>query len=205
MVEQFLGMPGGLRLFLVYALTILFGIGISLRYVIDQAIGAPVSGPGIVVMVLLAYTIFTTTLVIQRKQAARGLALGLASLTLPLTVYLLAAGLIPQTVFFAALAALLFRGLLRDEVRPISARSDGAHRHHDGRRPPTDAIGRLTVPLPDLRGPELGDARTRVMGAACLPTPNRDEARPNREQGITPRGQAGAREPTRRTHGPPAG
>ncbi|HEX2755258.1 MAG TPA: hypothetical protein VHM48_07330 [Candidatus Limnocylindrales bacterium] len=117
MVRQFLAMPGGLRLFLVYALTILFGIGISLRYVIDQAIGAPVSGPGVVVMVLLAYTIFTTTLVIQRKQAARGLALGLASLTLPLTVYLLAAGLIPQTLFFAALAALLFRGLLRDEVR----------------------------------------------------------------------------------------
>ena len=39
---------------------------------------------GLVVMVLLAYTIFTTTLVLQRKQAARGLALGLASLTIPL-------------------------------------------------------------------------------------------------------------------------
>lgn len=117
MVRQFLAMPGGIRLFLVYALTILAGIGISLRYVIDLAIGAPVSGPGIVVMVLLAYTIFTTTLVLQRKQAARALALGLASLTLPLTVYLLLAGLIPQTIFFAALAALLFRGLLRDEVR----------------------------------------------------------------------------------------
>ena len=91
MVGQFLAMPGGLRLFLVYALTILFGIGISLRYVIDQAIGAPVSGPGVVVMVLLAYTIFTTTLVIQRKQAARGLALGLASLTLPLVLLLLLA------------------------------------------------------------------------------------------------------------------
>jgi hypothetical protein len=117
MVRQFLAMPGGLRLFLVYAFTILFGIGISLRYVIDQAIGAPVSGPGVVVMVLLAYTIFTTTLVIQRKQAARGLALGLASLTLPLTLYLLAASLVPQTIFFAALSALLFRGLLRDEVR----------------------------------------------------------------------------------------
>jgi hypothetical protein len=117
MVRQFLAMPGGLRLFLVYAFTILFGIGISLRYVIDQAIGAPVSLPGVVVMVLLAYTIFTTTLVIQRKQAARGLALGLASLTLPLTLYLLAASLVPQTIFFAALSALLFRGLLRDEVR----------------------------------------------------------------------------------------
>ena len=110
-------MPGGIRLFLVYALTILAGIGLSLRYVIDQAIGAPVSGTGVVVMVLLAYTIFTTTLVIQRKQAARGLALGLASLTLPLTLFLLQAGLVPQTIFFATLAALLFRGLLRSEVR----------------------------------------------------------------------------------------
>lgn len=110
-------MPGGIRLFLVYALAILAGIGISLRYVIDLAIGAPVSGPGVVVMVLLAFTIFTTTLVIQRKQAARGLALGLASLTLPLIPYLALLGLIPQTIFVAALAALLFRGLLRPEVR----------------------------------------------------------------------------------------
>ena len=110
-------MPGGIRLFLVYALLILAGIGISLRFVIDMAIGAPVSGPGVVVMVLLAYTIFTTTLVIQRKQAGRGLALGLASLTLPLAVYLLLAGLLPQAIFIGALAALLFRGLLRPEVR----------------------------------------------------------------------------------------
>jgi hypothetical protein len=117
MVRQFLAMPGGIRLFLVYALAILSGIGVALRFVIDLAIGAPVSGPGVVVMVLLAYTIFTTTLVIQRKQVARGLALGLASLTLPLTAYLLLAGLIVQTIFIGALAALLFRGLLRDEVR----------------------------------------------------------------------------------------
>ncbi len=110
-------MPGGIRLFLVYALAILAAIGLSLRYVIDMAIGAPVSGPGIVVMVLLAYTIFTTTLVIQRKQAGRGLALGLASLTLPLLAYVLLGGLVPQTIFVGALAALLFRGLLRPEVR----------------------------------------------------------------------------------------
>jgi hypothetical protein len=116
-IQQIRAMPGGIRLFLVYALFILFGIGISLRSVIDLAIGAPVSGPGVVVMVLLAYTIFTTTLVIQRKQAARGLALGLASLTLPLLVYLVLAGLVPQAIFIGALAALLFRGLLRPEVR----------------------------------------------------------------------------------------
>lgn len=110
-------MPGGIRLFLVYALLILAGVGVSLRYVVDLAIGAPVSGPGVVVMVLLAYTIFTTTLVIQRKEASRGLALGLASLTLPLIPYLLVVGLVPQAAFVAAFAALLFRGLLRPEVR----------------------------------------------------------------------------------------
>lgn len=110
-------MPGGIRLFLVYALVLLAAIGLSLRYVIDLAIGAPVSGPGVVVMVLLAYTVFTTTLVIQRKQASRGLALGLASLTLPLLVYFLLTGFVPQTIFIGALAALLFRGLLRPEVK----------------------------------------------------------------------------------------
>ena len=117
MLSQIRAMPGGIRLFLVYALLILAGIGISLRYVVDLAIGAPLSGPGVVVMVLLAYTIFTTTLVIQRKEASRGLALGLASLTLPLIPYLLLAGLIPQAGIVAVFATLLFRGLLRPEVR----------------------------------------------------------------------------------------
>ncbi|HEU4571966.1 MAG TPA: hypothetical protein VFR93_04720 [Candidatus Limnocylindrales bacterium] len=117
MLQQLRAMPGGIRLFLVYALVILALIGLSLRFVVDLAIGAPVSGPGVVVMVLLAYTIFTTTLVLQRKQAARGLALGLASLTVPLIPYLLLLGLIPHTIFVLALAILLFRGLLGDDAR----------------------------------------------------------------------------------------
>jgi hypothetical protein len=90
---------------------------LSLRFVVDQAIAAPVSLVGVIVMVLLAYTIFTTTLVLQRKEASRGLALGLASLTLPLIPFLLLTGLLVQAVFVIALAALLFRGLLRPEVR----------------------------------------------------------------------------------------
>ena len=116
MVDRIREMPGGIRLFLVYAFVILAGIGIALPYVVNLAIGAPVTLEGVVLMVLLAYTIFTTTLVIQRKQVARGLALGLASLTLPLFVYLLLGGFLPQAVFIGALAALLFRGLLRPEV-----------------------------------------------------------------------------------------
>jgi hypothetical protein len=117
MLANVRAMPGGIRLFLLYAFLILAGIGISLRYVVDLAIGAPISGPGVVVMVLLAYTIFTTTLVLQRKEAARGLALGLATLTVPLAPYLLLTGLPIQAAFVGTLAILLFRGLLRPEVR----------------------------------------------------------------------------------------
>lgn len=110
-------MPGGIRLFLVYALLILTGIGLSLRFVVDQAIAAPVSLLGVVVMVLLAYTIFTTTLVLQRKQAARGLALGLASLMIPLIPLLVLSQLVIEALFVSVLAILLFRGLLRPEIR----------------------------------------------------------------------------------------
>lgn len=117
MINQIRAMPGGIRLFLVYALLILAGIGISLRSVIDLAISAPVSFEGLVVMALLAYTIFTTTLVLQRKQAARGLALGLASLTIPLIPLLALSRLIIEAIFVAAFCVLLFRGLLRAEVR----------------------------------------------------------------------------------------
>ena len=79
---------------------------------VDQANSVPVSLPGIVVMVLLAYTIFTTTLVLQRKQAAFGLAVGLASLTIPLVLLLAISRVHPALpVFTAAVALLLFRGL----------------------------------------------------------------------------------------------
>jgi hypothetical protein len=110
-------MPGGIRLFLVYAFLILAGIGLSLRYVVDQAIEASVSFQGVVVMALLAYTIFTTTLVLQRKEAARGLALGLASLMVPLVPLLALSRLPVEAVFAAVLGVVLFRGLLRPEIR----------------------------------------------------------------------------------------
>jgi hypothetical protein len=117
MVDRLRAMPGGIRLFLVYALLILAGIGISLRSVVDLAISVPVSFEGLVVMALLAYTIFTTTLVLQRKQAARSLALGLASLTIPLVPLLVLSQLLVEAIFVAAFGLVLFRGLLRPEVR----------------------------------------------------------------------------------------
>jgi FtsH-binding integral membrane protein len=118
MIARVREMPGGIRLFLAYAAAILAGVGLSLRFVVDEAIAAPVSPLGILVMVLLAYTIFTTTLVVQRKQAAFGLSLGLASLTVPLVILLAVSPVHPALPFFvAALGVLLFRGLLRPEVR----------------------------------------------------------------------------------------
>jgi hypothetical protein len=118
MIVRIREMPGGIRLFIVYALLILAVIGLSMRYVVDQAISAPVSLVGVIVMVLLAYTIFTTTLVLQRKQAAFGLAVGLASLTIPMVGLLATSPVHPALPFFvAAFGLLLFRGLLRPEVR----------------------------------------------------------------------------------------
>ena len=117
MVDRIRAMPGGIRLFLLYATLILAGIGLSLRSVVDLAISTPVSFEGLIVMVLLAYTIFTTTLVLQRKQAARPLALGLASLTVPLVPLLLLSQLLVEALFVATLGLLLFRGLLRPEIR----------------------------------------------------------------------------------------
>ncbi|HYO41572.1 MAG TPA: hypothetical protein VES19_00095 [Candidatus Limnocylindrales bacterium] len=117
MLRALLDMPGGVRIFLGYAFLILGLIGVSLRWVIDQAISAPISGPGIVVMVLLAYTIFTTTLVIQRKEASRGLALGLSTLTLPAVPLLLLSAQPLAALVVGVLAILLFFGLTRPEVR----------------------------------------------------------------------------------------
>ena len=110
------GMPWPIRLFLGYAFLILAGIGLSLRFVVDAAIAAPVSPQGVVVMILLAYTIFTTTLVLQRKAASRTLAFGLASLTVPPIPWAIIVGLVPVAIFFLALALLLFRGLRMPSV-----------------------------------------------------------------------------------------
>lgn len=110
-------MPPGIRIFLGYAFLVLGLIGVSLRWVVDQAISAPVSLPGIVVMVLLAYTIFTTTLVLQRKEAARTLALGLSTLTVPGILLALLAGQPIGAVLLGLLAVALFAGLTRPAVR----------------------------------------------------------------------------------------
>jgi hypothetical protein len=117
MLSQFRAMPGGIRIFLGYAFLVLGLIGLSLRWVIDQAISAPISLPGVVAMVLLAYTIFTTTLVLQRKEASRALALGLSTLTIPAVPLLLLGAQPVAALVVGALAGLLFFGLTRPDVR----------------------------------------------------------------------------------------
>jgi hypothetical protein len=105
------GIPWGIGLFLVYALLVLTGVGLSLGYVVDQATQVPITPLGLVVMALLAYTIFTITMVLQRKEAGRGLALGLTSLAVPAIPLALVAGQLIGAVCIAAIALLLYRGL----------------------------------------------------------------------------------------------
>jgi hypothetical protein len=104
-------MPWGIGLFLVYGLLILAGVGLALPSVVEEAILIPITFTGIVLMALLAYTIFTLTLVIQRKEAARNLSIGLLSLALPAVPLALVYGLVLPAVAIAALATVLFRGL----------------------------------------------------------------------------------------------
>ena len=95
MVQQLRIMPNGVRIFLVYGFAVLALVGLTLPLVVAEAVETPISPLGIVDMLLLAYLIFTLTLVLQRKQAGYGLALGLASLSVPLiAVMYLAAGTI---------------------------------------------------------------------------------------------------------------
>jgi hypothetical protein len=98
-------MPPGVLLFMGYSLVVLSILGLAMPIVIDQAVAAPVSFIGIVWMALLAYLIFTMTLVLQKKQAAFGLALGLTSLMLPLALIMLFA---PGGFVISILAVALF-------------------------------------------------------------------------------------------------
>ena len=118
MPQLWRGMPAGVRVFLAYAFSLLALIGVTLPLVVAQAVSAPISPLGIVWMALLAYLIFTMTLVLQRKEAAYPLALGLATLTVPLIpmLYLSPAG-IPGALVAVVVAVLVFGALRRPGVR----------------------------------------------------------------------------------------
>ena len=105
------GMPWGVGLFLAYALLILAGVALALPRVVDMALEVPITPIGVVVMALLAYTIFTITMVLQRKEAARNLAIGLTSLAVPAIPLALLAGQLIGAVLIGAIAVVLYRGL----------------------------------------------------------------------------------------------
>lgn len=88
MLAQLRAMPNGVRILLLYGFALLALVALTLPLVVEQAVEAPVSPLGLLWMLLLAYLIFTLTLILQRKQAGWGLSVGLATLSLPLVAVL---------------------------------------------------------------------------------------------------------------------
>ena len=109
--------PATILVLLGHAFVLLALQGLLLRRVIDQAAGAPVSLVGSTWMVLLASTIFTITLTLQRTQAARGLAISLSTLPVPLAAVLLFAPNPAGAMGPLVLAALLLFALSRRSAR----------------------------------------------------------------------------------------
>ena len=116
-VSQLRGMPWGIVLFLVYAFLLLAGAALALGPVVEKAVLIPITFEGVVLMALLAYAIFTITLVLQRKEAARGLALGLVSLLVPAIPLALLWGLVIVAVALVALGLALYLGLRAPRAR----------------------------------------------------------------------------------------
>jgi hypothetical protein len=103
-------MPPGVLLLLAYSFVVLSILGLTMPVVIDQAVQTPVTFIGLVWMGLLAYLIFTMTLVLQRKQAAYGLSMGLTTLLLPLAAIVLfgAGGVILSVVLLLAFGTIVW-------------------------------------------------------------------------------------------------
>lgn len=111
-------MPAGVRVFVLYGLALLTVLGLALPLIVEQAVGRmPITPLGVVWMLLLAYLVFTMTLVLQRKQAAYGLSLGLATLTIPLVPLLALAAGVPGLVVGLGIAAVVFASLTRGSAR----------------------------------------------------------------------------------------
>lgn len=117
MFEVVRAMPTGVRIVLGFGFLLLAGIGLTLPLVVREAIEAPISPLGLLYMLLLAYLVFTLTLILQRKQAAWMLSLGLASLSVPLALVLYFWAALPGLLMGIALAALLFWSLRGQRAR----------------------------------------------------------------------------------------
>jgi len=110
-------MPAGVRIVLAFGFVLLAGIGLTLPLVIKEAIESPVSPIGLLWMLLLAYLVFTLTLILQRKQAAWMLSLGLASLSIPLALVLFMGAGFLGLMMGVGLAVVLFWSLRGARVR----------------------------------------------------------------------------------------
>ncbi len=117
MVELFKSMPNGVRLVLGFGLVLLAGVGLTLPLIVQQAVEAPISALGLLWMLLLAYLVFTLTLILQRKQAAWMLSLGLATLSIPLAIVLFFWGGVIGGLIGISLAVVLFLALRGARVR----------------------------------------------------------------------------------------
>ena len=117
MLSLLRAMPGGVRIILGFGFVLLAIVGLTLPLIINQAVEAPVSAIGILWMLLLAYLIFSLTLILQRKQAAWMLSLGLASLGLPLTLILFSWAGLPGLLVGIGLTGMLFVSLRGERVR----------------------------------------------------------------------------------------
>jgi len=110
-------MPWGIVAFLAFAFLILAGVGLSLGNVVEQAILVPITPLGVVLMALLAYTIFTLTLVLQRKTAGRNLAFGLTTLAVPAIPLALVNGNVVGAALIAVAAVAVVQGLRSPAAR----------------------------------------------------------------------------------------
>ena len=117
MVDLLRQMPAGVRIVLGFGFLLLAGVGLTLPLVIQQAVEAPISAVGLLWMLLLAYLVFTLTLILQRKQAAWMLSLGLASLSVPLTFGLWVWGGLIGALIGVVIGVVLFLSLRREGSR----------------------------------------------------------------------------------------
>ena len=117
MLADLRAMPVGLRVFLIYGFTLLALIGVTLPAVVATAATMPISPLGLLWMLLLAYLIFTLTLVFGRKRAGYGFSIGLATLTLPLVPLLALIAGIPGVLVGLGIAVILALSLTRPAVR----------------------------------------------------------------------------------------
>jgi hypothetical protein len=117
MLEVIRSMPGGVKLIVGFGFILLAGVGLTLPLIINQAVEAPVSPIGLLWMLLLAYLVFTLTLILQRKQAGWMLSVGLASLGVPIALILFFWAGVPGAIFGIGLVGMLFTSLRGERVR----------------------------------------------------------------------------------------